>query len=114
MKISRRKFFAGAGAAAGTLAITSGSRVAAAQAAKTPKAVGLPDVWGQDFLYQWSPPDNVKRDTSPGPNVIRLSNSQDITNREGTDYAKMFQTMRDRRLDCLRGGICRMVEQENA
>jgi len=95
MKISRRRFFAGAGAAAGTLAVTSGSRIAAAQVTKTPKAVGLPDVWGQDFLYQWSPPDNVKRDTSPGPNVIRLSNSQDITNREGTDYAKMFQTMRD-------------------
>src|SRR5579863_4140803 len=92
-KISRRKVFAGAltGLAAG-----AAPQLASAQAAtKMVETVGLPDVWGQDFLYQWSPPDNVKRDTSPGPNVIRLSNSQDISNREGTDYAKMFQPMRD-------------------
>lgn len=94
MEISRRKFFTGAGAAAAGLASVPASRMVA-QAPARPKAVGLPDVWGQDFLYQWSPPDNVKRDITPGPGVIRLSNSQDITNKEGTDYAKMFQTMRD-------------------
>jgi len=94
MKISRRKFFAGAGAAAGGLATVSPTSIVA-QTSKTTKVAALPDVWGQDFLYQWSPPENVKRDISPGPNVIKLSNSQDITNREGTDYAKMFQTMRE-------------------
>lgn len=93
MKISRRKFFAGA-AATGVAATTSVSSVPA-QTTAEPKRAGLPDVWGQDFLYQWSPPENVKRDLTPGPNAIRLSNSQDITNKEGTDYAQLFQTMRD-------------------
>jgi sugar phosphate isomerase/epimerase len=93
MTISRRKFFAGAGAAAGALATSSSSK-AAVQTSGVVKEVGLPPVWGEDFLYQWSPPDNVKRDISPGPGVIRLSNSQDITNREGSDYSAMFKTMR--------------------
>ena len=91
-KISRRNFFAGA--AAGALAAGSSSKIAA-QTSGIVKEVGLPPVWGEDFLYQWSPPENVKRDLSPGPGVIRLSNSQDITNREGSDYAAMFKAMRD-------------------
>jgi len=92
--ISRRKFFATTGAAAGALAAGSSSRLSA-QTSGVVKEVGLAPVWGEDFLYQWSPPDNVKRDISAGPGVIRLSNSQDITNREGSDYATMFKTMRD-------------------
>lgn len=94
MKISRRKFFAGAGVAASGLAATSASRIAA-QGSATTQQVGLPSVWGQDFLYQWSPPEDVKRDLKPGPYTIRLSNSQDITNKEGMNYAQVFQTMRD-------------------
>lgn len=93
MTISRRKFFAGAGAAAGALAATSPSTLSAQTSGKV-KEVGLPPVWGEDFLYQWSPPENVKRDITPGPGVIRLSNSEDITNKEGTNYADMFKTMR--------------------
>jgi len=95
MTISRRKFFrgAGAGAAAGALAAATPSQLVA-QTPKAPKAAGLPPVWGEDFLYQWSPPENVKRDLTPGPNIIRLSNSSDITNREGTDYDALFKTMR--------------------
>ena len=93
MTISRRKFFAGAGVAAGALAAATPSGIVS-QTPKAPKAAGLPPVWGEDFLYQWSPPDNVKRDLTPGPGVIRLSNSQDITNREGTDYDALFKTMR--------------------
>jgi sugar phosphate isomerase/epimerase len=92
MNISRRKFFAGA--AAGALTAASPSRIAA-QTSGVVKEVGLPPVWGEDFLYQWSPPENVKRDLTPGPNVIRLSNSEDITNKEGTDYDKLFKSMRD-------------------
>jgi sugar phosphate isomerase/epimerase len=92
-KISRRKFFAGA-AAAGGLAAASPSRIAS-QTPAAPKTVGLADVWGQDFLYQWSPPENLKRDLTPGPSQIRLSCSQDITNREGTDYGSLFKSMRD-------------------
>ena len=95
MRISRRRFFAGAGAAAGVVAAGSPSKVAAAETSGVVKQVGLPPVWGEDFLYQWSPPENVKRDITPGPGVIRLSNSQDISNREGTDYSAMFKTMRE-------------------
>ena len=94
MKISRRKFFAGAGAAASGLAAASAPNIGA-QTPATSQQAGLPSVWGQDFLYQWSPPDDVRRDLTPGPNTIRLSNSQDITNKEGTDYDKLFGTMRE-------------------
>ena len=90
--ISRRKFFAGA--AASGIAAASASTIAA-QTSAAPRRVGLPDVWGQDFLYQWSPPEHVKRDLTPGPSHIRLSCSQDITNKEGTDYASLFKSMRD-------------------
>jgi sugar phosphate isomerase/epimerase len=93
MALSRREFFASAGAAAGTLA--AGGSVPVSAQTTTPKGIGLPPVWGEDFLYQWSPPEHVKRDLASGTNVIRLSNSQDITNREGTDYATLFQTMRE-------------------
>ena len=34
---------------------------------------GLSPVWGEDFLYQWSPPEALKRDLTPGPSHIRLS-----------------------------------------
>jgi sugar phosphate isomerase/epimerase len=96
-KISRRKFFSGAGAAAaaGGLAVTAPGKLAAAVEAPAARDAGLPDVWGQDFLYQWSPPQNVKRDLTPGASAIRLSCSEDITNREGTDYASLFKGMRD-------------------
>lgn len=89
--ISRRKFFAGA--AATGLVATSPSGTVAQTPAKSKRA-GLPDVWGQDFLYQWSPPENVKRDLTPGPSQIRLSCSEDINNREGTDYGTLLKTMR--------------------
>ena len=95
MKISRRKFFAGAGAAASGLAAASASKIAAQTSSPMVERVGLPDVWGQDFLHQWTPPENVKRDLTPGPYTLRLSNSQDIQNKPGTDYAKVFQEMRD-------------------
>ena len=97
MNISRRKFFAGV--AGGGLAAAAPSKIASAaaapQAAAARKEVGLPDVWGEDFLYQWTPPASVKRDLTPGSAAIRLSCSQDITNREGTDYAALFKGMRD-------------------
>lgn len=94
MKISRRKFFAGAGAAASGLAAASASKIAA-QAPNEPTRVGLPNVWGADFLHQWTPPADLKRDLTPGPYTLRLSNSQDIVNKPGTDYSQLFQTMRD-------------------
>ncbi len=64
------------------------------QAPKKIPGTKLPDVWGQDFLYQWSPPENVKRDLTPGKSPIRLSHIG-MTSAEGTDYAKLFKSMRD-------------------
>ena len=65
--------------------------------APKPKAAGLPDVWGQDFLYQWSPPANVKRDLTPGPQHIRLSSQSTprLTGDPGRDYAALFKSMQD-------------------
>jgi sugar phosphate isomerase/epimerase len=93
-KISRRNLFAGA-AAAGVVA--KSATTVAAQAPAKPKAVGLPDVWGQDFLYQWSPPADVKRDLTPGPSPIRLSSQSTprLTGETGVDYASLFKSMRD-------------------
>ncbi|MBN1291415.1 MAG: sugar phosphate isomerase/epimerase [Candidatus Latescibacteria bacterium] len=37
------------------------------------QAEPLSDVWGEDFMMQWSPPEHVKRDLTPGNSHIRLS-----------------------------------------
>ncbi|MFC1650532.1 sugar phosphate isomerase/epimerase family protein [Candidatus Latescibacterota bacterium] len=63
-KISRRRAIA-----AGT--VSTGALFASSTAAVSDNL--LPDVWGNDFLRQWSPPKNVKRDLTPGPSPIRLS-----------------------------------------
>jgi sugar phosphate isomerase/epimerase len=94
--ISRRNLFAGAAAAG----LAAGATAAPATAAQTPakaKVAALPDVWGQDFLYQWSPPANVKRDLTAGPSVIRLSSQSTprLTGDAGVDYAALFKSMRD-------------------
>ena len=33
----------------------------------------LPDVWGEDFLLQWSPPDDLKKDLTVGSTPVKLS-----------------------------------------
>ena len=60
------------------------------------RAAGLPPVWGEDFLYQWSPPEDLKRDLTPGTSHIRLSSQTTprFSNAEGTDYATLFKNMR--------------------
>jgi sugar phosphate isomerase/epimerase len=102
--ISRRTLFAAGAGAAGAAVLADGAAgPAAAQAVRSGGApnmvtrVGLPNVWGQEFLNQWSPPDNVKRDLTPGPNVIRLSGQTrpGMSNAEGTDYAAIFKRMHD-------------------
>ena len=93
-KTSRRKLLGGAAAAG--LAASISPRLSAQTAAK-PKSTakqGLPNVWGEDFLYQWSPPDVVPRDLKPGSSPIRLSHVQ-MTSNEGTDYNQLFKSMRD-------------------
>ena len=103
--ISRRNLFAAG--AAGAAGLAAGAAVgtattAAAQGAR-PAAkgmvtrAGLPNVWGEEFLSQWSPPENYKRDTTPGPNTIRLSGQTTprMSNAEGTDYASILKQMHD-------------------
>jgi len=90
--VSRRKLFTGALTAG--LAASAMPKLASGQAPQRTKRPELPDVWGADSIYQWSPPANVKRDLTPGPSHIRLSNPH-ITNAEGTDYGALFKSMRD-------------------
>jgi sugar phosphate isomerase/epimerase len=101
--LSRRRFFgtAAAGAAAGAAVATDATAQAArpAAAAKAPGGAppGLRDVWGEDFLYQWSPPEGLKRDLTPGPAQIRLSGqvTPRLTSAEGQDWNALFKGMRD-------------------
>jgi sugar phosphate isomerase/epimerase len=94
-KISRRQMLAAGALTAGAGALTGESvpNVSAQSAATQKPRAGLPDVWGQDFLMQWSPPANAKRNLTPGSQIIRLSSPR-IPNREGTDYASVFKAMR--------------------
>ena len=112
-EFSRRNFFAqgaaagvaaslmgaGAASAAQTGRRARGSVPASAAPAGAARGTGGPqlnDVWGQDFLNQWSPPAEVKRDLTPGRQTIRLSGQQipRFTGAEGQDYADIFSNMR--------------------
>ena len=94
--ISRRGLFAAAAAGfAAPTALGNGATVAA-QAAQRPASAALPDVWGQDFLYQWSPPENVTRDLKPGTSQLRLSAQVNprLTAVKDNDYAAFFGNLR--------------------
>jgi sugar phosphate isomerase/epimerase len=99
--LSRRNFFgsAAAGLAATAAAGAAGVAPNSAMAQTRPVAgrAGLGDVWGEDFLYQWSPPENLKRDLTPGKSAIRLAGQTTprFSNAEGTDYAAQFRKMRE-------------------
>ena len=106
--ISRRNFFASgaaAGVTAGAMTLGAGGALAQTpgQSAPARSAAGsatggpsLPDVWGEDFLYQWSPPENLQRDLTPGTSTIRLAGQTTprFSNAEGTDYASYFRDYR--------------------
>lgn len=103
-KISRRKVFTGALAAgAAGLAASATPRVyaqgASTRGGEAPQVAGLPPVWGEDFLTQWSPPENVERDLTAGDATIRLASSNSsfgrLMNEEGTDYASQFRAWRE-------------------
>ena len=101
-KPSRRSLFAG-GMAAGVAAVAGGASGAAnakhkpVAAGAKPAVPGLKDVWGEDFLYQWSPPENLKRNTTPGPATIRLSSQimPRLTSAAGQDWNALFKTHHD-------------------
>lgn len=89
--ISRRGLFAAA--AAGFAApVAASTSPAAAQAPQQPAAAGLRSVWGEDFLYQWSPPENVPRDLTPGRAQLRLSAQVNprLTAVKDNDYGAYF------------------------
>ncbi len=68
--ISRRQLIAAGTAAAG---VCSSGNLLAQGAAPAKGQVPLKNVWGEDFMMQWTPPENVKRDLTPGPTPIRIS-----------------------------------------
>lgn len=100
--LSRRSFFGSAAAGvAATAAVASGSE-AVAQPAKAKRAAstakqGLKDVWGEDFLYQWSPPADYKRDLTPGAATIRMSSqiTPRLTSAPNQDWNAVFKKHRD-------------------
>ena len=63
-KISRRHALA-----AGT--VSAGALLASPKSSDAGEL--MPDVWGEDFMRQWSPPKNLKRDLTQGPTPVRLS-----------------------------------------
>ena len=82
-KITRREALvataatAGAGllgcVSAGTQAMSPpAAGVGPAAGSRSPSAF-LPHVWGQDFMLQWSPPDDLKRDLTVGTQHVRIS-----------------------------------------
>jgi hypothetical protein len=94
--ISRRELFATAAAGLAAPAALEAGATVAAQTPPRPASASLSDVWGQDFLYQWSPPENVPRDLRPGTAQLRLSAQVNprVTNVEAKDYATYFANLR--------------------
>lgn len=94
--ISRRELLTTAAAGFVAPAALQTAATAAAQTPTRPAAAGLPAVWGEDFLNQWSPPENVPRDLSPGKSQLRLSAQVNprITTVEAKDYATYFANLR--------------------
>ena len=85
-KITRRKVLA-AGVASSALLYSSKKHDA--------EAWSLPDVWGEDFLPQWSPPDRITRDLTPGKSSIRLSCvAWGLRNADGTNPADLVAGIR--------------------
>ncbi len=70
VKITRRKALLTGTATAGSVIGASYTSVAQQRPAGN---APLPDVWGADFMMQWSPPEHVVRDLTPGPSDIRVS-----------------------------------------
>ena len=67
----RRKALLAGTATAGSVFGASCSGIA--QQTRTTYPAPLPPVWGEEFLMQWTPPDDVPRDLTPGPQPIRIS-----------------------------------------
>ena len=57
----------------------------------------LDDVWGEDFLMQWSPPGNLERDLTPGSTPVRLScaGARMRLPGEGESFGDVVKSIRD-------------------
>jgi len=55
------------------LTAAASTALVAGTGARNAQAGPLKDVWGADFMMQWSEPKNVKRDLTPGKMPVRLS-----------------------------------------
>ncbi len=71
--ITRRKALATGAVSTGLLLGTTCAKQEQTGQVENNSGMPLNNVWGGDFLTQWSPPDNVIRDITPGPTPIRLS-----------------------------------------
>jgi sugar phosphate isomerase/epimerase len=103
-ELSRRDFFASsavAGVAGAAGAMGLGATAAAPAAAAIPAGANptraLPDVWGADFLDQWSAPDNLKRDLTTGSALIRLSGQMQpgLSNKPDQDWDAILKFQHD-------------------
>ena len=61
------------------------------------QAAPLSDVWGEDFMMQWSPPENVRRDLTPGESHIRLSCGAHRIRmpKDGESFGSVVKSIRD-------------------
>ena len=60
------------------------------------QAEPLSDVWGEDFMMQWSPPEHIERDLTPGTSHIRLSCSgYRLTKTDTTSYVDQIKAIRN-------------------
>ncbi len=79
-------------------ALAAGAASSALLYSSTPEnahAWALPDVWGEDFLPQWSPPEHVKRDLTPGGTSIRLAcTAHGLRNADGVNPAGQVPEIR--------------------
>jgi len=84
--VSRRNVLKAGAASAGLMLGTAGSKAEAQE---------LPDVWGEDFMLQWSPPENLRRDLKPGKTPVRLSCQQyRLRNNGDMSFADQIKAIR--------------------
>lgn len=84
-RITRRRALATGAASLGLATSLGGGEAAAGP---------LKDVWGEDFMKQWSPPADLKRDLTPGPSHIRLSQTR-LRYSDDADFGEEVKAIRD-------------------
>jgi len=65
--------FTGCASSAPGASVSSGGKSVSGSLGQSVSEPLMPDVWGEDFLLQWSPPDDLEKDLTAGTTPIRLS-----------------------------------------